>query len=165
MSITAVKSSGSWFRQASSHTSQQRDTRYHNPALVQAIEKSLKGYVILNGATPAMDHRLDKYLIPLMTRKLLRYVDHYRQLSTLFNLENKAVVRRLLDLIPGGLGQNRTDVPNTEYPWTDTEHHAPIDASEFADKKTLMQWVNVAKRVVSTLSKLWSSVHLIEAVR
>ena len=52
----------------------------------QAVEKSIKGYVILNKGTPKLSHRADKYLPLLLGRSpLLRYRDHHSKLSALFD--------------------------------------------------------------------------------
>jgi hypothetical protein len=52
----------------------------------QAVEKSIKGYVILNRGTPKLSHRADKYLPLLLGRSpLLRCKDHHSTLSTLFD--------------------------------------------------------------------------------
>ena len=84
----------------------------------QAIEKSIKGYVIVNGATPSLNHRPDKYLPQLLTKgdPLLRYRDHHSYLSKLFDTDTRHFIEVLFEQTPGGQG-SRTDVPNTEYPW------------------------------------------------
>ena len=49
--------------------------------------KNIQGYVIIiNDATPSMDHRPDKYLVELLMKDtpLLRYNDHDRHLSKFF---------------------------------------------------------------------------------
>ena len=123
----------------------------------QAIEKSIKGYVVLNGATPALGDRPDKYLPQLLTRDdpLLRYQDHYRHLSKLFDQQTKHAVRDFLDLTPGGRG-NRTDVPNTEYPWKveGAWARAPADNRGIGSAGRINAWLRIAKRVCDTLNKL-----------
>jgi len=58
----------------------------------QAIEKRLKGYVLLNRAEPAMDHRPDGYLVALLERApLLHYRDHHRHLSKLFDPATRGI--------------------------------------------------------------------------
>ena len=122
----------------------------------QVVEKSIKGYVIVNGATPALDHRPDKYLSMLLVRSnpLLRHRDHYRYLSKLFDSGTKNAIRTLLDLSPGGRGR-RTDLPNTEYPWTveDVWVEAPAGSTQFGDDR-LQVWLKLAKRVFDVLHKL-----------
>lgn len=131
----------------------------------QALEKSLKGYVFLNGATPAFDHRPDGYLVALLRGDpLLNYADHRGKLSKLFDAPTKAIVTRLLDLTPGGLG-NRNDVANTEYPWVNGgSSFAPAAATDFADITKTRAWVDAAKRVSSSLHKLWIAVDRATAI-
>jgi hypothetical protein len=129
VSSRSVRESATWFQQADSdartaeallsmpNPMQEGDVGCHVAALcAQAIEKSLKGYMVLNGATPAMNHRPDKYLSSLLTKDdpLLRHKGHHGHLSRLFDVATKAAVCRLFDLTPGGLG-NRVDAANTEY--------------------------------------------------
>jgi len=120
----------------------------------QAVEKSIKGYVILNKGTPKLSHRADKYLPLLLGRSpLLRYRDHHSKLSALFDSATKADIRSLLDLTPGSLG--KPDAPNTEYPWTDaTGAHRPSGAIQFSTRSTVGQWLVTARRVSATLHKL-----------
>lgn len=59
------------------------DVGCHSAAMcAQTIEKSIKGYMILNRVEPKLDHRPDKYLPDLLTKgnPLLRYRDHYNHL-------------------------------------------------------------------------------------
>jgi hypothetical protein len=126
----------------------------------QAVEKSLKAYLFLNGAPPALDHRPDGYLVALLRGDpLLRYEDHRAKLSKLFDPTTRSIVTKLLDLTPGGLG-SRTDVPNTEYPWMDaTNGRSPPYASpELSDALEIAEWLATAKRVSSGLHKLWIAV-------
>lgn len=68
----------------------------------QAVEKSIKGYVLLNRSAPShRSHRADKYLTPLLRGDLLRYGDNRRKLAGLFDPSMRALVRRLFDLTPG----------------------------------------------------------------
>ncbi len=173
MSAAAVRRSKPWFTQAQSDTRTAEallakpepmtsdDIGCHLAAMcAQALEKSLKGYMFLNGATPALDHRPDGYLEELLkNRPLLHHKDHYGKLSALFDAPTKGTLRQLLELTPGGLG-NRTDVPNTEYPWTDGagQHNVPVGAPCFADPKTANDWLLVARRVTDTLHKLMIAV-------
>jgi hypothetical protein len=141
---------------------QEGDVGCHVAALcAQSIEKSLKGYVLLNGATPGMNHRPDKYLPNLLTKNdpLLRHREHHGYLSRLFDSETKAAVRRLFDLTPGGLG-NRIDAINTEYPWVDNGEwgRAPCGDAAFSDRRTLDGWLAVTKRIRDMLRKLWIAV-------
>jgi hypothetical protein len=131
----------------------------------QAIEKSLKGYVFLNGAAPAFDHRPDGYLVALLRGEpLLNYPDHRGKLSKLFDAPTKGIVTKLLDLTPGGLG-TRNDVANTEYPWRGGDtRFAPSAAVEFSDTTTIRAWVDTAKRVSSALHKLWIAVDRATAI-
>jgi hypothetical protein len=135
---------------------QRADTGAHLAALcAQALEKSLKGYLFLNGMTPAMNHRPDKYLPLLLGGSLLRFGDHARHLSALFDASTKGTVRELLDLTPGGLGSVK-DVPNTEYPWLDRGEwrHTPCEHQAFSVQHALDNWLKVASRVTSTLHRL-----------
>ena len=122
----------------------------------QAIEKSIKAYVIVNGATPSLGHRPDKYLPQLLTKNdpLLRYKDHHRHLSKLFDLDTRRTVEALLDLTPGGKG-SLTDVANTEYPWkvNGAWKGTPVGSSHFGDGQ-LDVWLKLAKRVSDMLHKL-----------
>lgn len=120
----------------------------------QAVEKSIKGYVVLNRSTPShRSHRADKYLTPLLRGDLLRYGDHRRKLAGLFDPSMRALVRRLFDLTPGAVGS--LDVPNTEYPWADPDGtHAPAGASQFADTQRLSEWAIAARRISAEIAKL-----------
>lgn len=136
----------------------QDDVGCHVAALcAQTIEKSLKGYMLLNGATPAMNHRPDKYLSSLLTKNdpLLRYREHHGYLAKLFDSTTKGVVRHLFDLTPGGLG-NRIDAVNTEYPWADEGAwtRTPCGDAAFSDRRMLDDWLGVTKRIRDTLHKL-----------
>lgn len=174
MSSQSVRNSAPWFRQAESDARtaeallslptpmREADVGCHVAALcAQTIEKSLKGYVLLNGASPAMNHRPDKYLANLLTKgdPLLRYREHHGHLSKLFDPETKSTVRSLFDLTPGGLG-NRVDATNTEYPWVEGGEwkHAPCGDATFSDRRMLEGWLAVTKRIRDTLRKLWIAV-------
>jgi hypothetical protein len=123
----------------------------------QTIEKSIKGYVIVNGASPSLDHRPDKYLQQLLAKDnpLLRHKDHHGHLSKLFDPATRKAVRTLLDLTPGGQGNRRTDVPNTEYPWkvNGTWGGTPVGYSNFGGNSP-DAWFKLAKRILDTLKKL-----------
>jgi hypothetical protein len=168
--VTAVAEAKRWFAQAASDIRTatallaapvpmlEADVGCHTAAMcAQAIEKSIKGYMILNRATPSLDHRPDKYLPSLLTKNdpLLRYRAHHRHLSALFDPSTKDIVKHLLDLTPGARG-NRTDVPNTEYPWkvAGVWTHTPAGAAELDDSNKLALWLRVSKRVCDTLNKL-----------
>ncbi len=134
-----------------------QDAGCHVAAMcAQAIEKSIKGYVIANGATPSLDHRPDKYLPLLLTKgdPLLRHQDHYAYLSKLFDSTTRHDIKVLLELTPGGQG-NRTDVPNTEYPWKidGVWAVAPAGSNQFGDS-TAADLLKLAKRISDTLHKL-----------
>lgn len=122
----------------------------------QVVEKSIKGYVIVNGSTPSLDHRPDKYLSTLLTKgnPLLRYGDHYTHLSKLFDIATKKAVNALLELTPGGQGR-RTDAPNTEYPWQVAGAWArtPAGSKQFAGGR-IDEMLKLARRVQTTLQKL-----------
>jgi hypothetical protein len=128
----------------------------------QTIEKSIKGYVVLNGSTPALDHRPDKYLVLLLPKAknpLLRYPDHQKTLSQIFDQNTRAAIRELLDLTPGGRG-NRNDLPNTEYPWTEEGEwrSSPCGAPTFAEDDDWRRWFNTAARIHGGLRKLFEAV-------
>lgn len=173
MSTSAIRNARSWFHQAASDARTAEalssapapmdaaDSGCHVAAMcAQAIEKSLKGYLLLNGVVPGMDHRPDKYLAALLTRdgRLLQHPEHHAALARLFDAPTKAAVRELLDLTPGGRG-NRHDVANTEYPWQELGggewRNAPHGAATFADQKLISQWLGVAVRVRAGLHKLF----------
>lgn len=122
----------------------------------QAIEKSIKGYVIVNGATPSLDHRPDKYLPLLLTKgdPLLRHGDHHAYLSKLFDATTRHAIKALLELTPGGQG-SRTDVPNTEYPWQidGAWTEAPTGSTQFGDD-SVDELLKLSKRILNTLHKL-----------
>lgn len=135
----------------------ENDVGCHVAAMcAQAIEKSIKGYVIVNGATPSFDHRPDKYLPLLLTKgdPLLRHKDHYSYLSKLFDAGTKGAVKALLELTPGGQGR-RTDVPNTEYPWQIDGAYtvAPAGSAEFSDESA-DEPLKLTQRIVNQLHKL-----------
>jgi hypothetical protein len=159
-----------WFGQAASDTRtaaalasqpspmQAGDVGCHVAALcAQAVEKSIKGYVIVNGQSPRMSHRADKYLVPLLSgAPLLRFPHHHRHLSALFDSSTRAVVRRLIDLTPGTLDDK--NAPNTEYPWlSQGVWRTPGGHELFSDAETLAQWTAVARRVTTRLSQLASA--------
>ncbi|MBN1612767.1 MAG: hypothetical protein JW940_39460 [Polyangiaceae bacterium] len=169
MTSAGFRNSRSWFRQADSdiriadavlhrlECMEVGDVGCHVAALcAQALEKSLKGYVLLNGATPAMDHRPDKYLVLLLTENgLLRFREHASHLARLFDPPTRGSIKELFDLTPGGMGK-AWDLPNTEYPWlgSDEWKHCPCDHLPFQDTATLQGWFNVAKRVCDKLHQL-----------
>jgi hypothetical protein len=136
------------------------DVGCHAAALcAQAVEKAIKGYLLLNSVTPALNHRPDRYLPALLNGSLLRHKEHRGRVSKLFDARAKHAVQTLLKLTPGGAG-TRTDLPNTEYPWTEGRHwkHYPAGAAEFARDARLAEWLRVARQVQQTLHKLWSAV-------
>jgi hypothetical protein len=135
---------------------EQVDVGAHVAALcAQALEKSLKGYLFLNGVTPGMDHRPDKYLPLLLSGALVRFETHVRHLAALFDVSTRGAIRELFDLTPGGLG-HRSDVPNTEYPWRDEDEwrHTPCGHPRFAGTQTVDAWLKTATRVSSRLRRL-----------
>lgn len=123
----------------------------------QSIEKSLKGYVILNRAEPAKDHRPDKYLTPLLNKQILGFEAHHPLLSKLFDPQTRSVVQNLLDRTPDSTGG-----VNTEYPWharsSPETWQAPAGAFEFSSIEAREEWLRVTKRVSETLEKLRVSV-------
>lgn len=154
-----------WFKQASSDLRtaealaktpppmQDGDTGCHATAMcAQTIEKAIKGYVLLNRSVPALDHRPDKYLTPLLTRSLLQYAGHHRHLSTLFDLRTKRGVTKLLDLTPGATG---SDKENTEYPWGVTS--TPVGDATFS-RASVEPRLKLARRVHDTSMRLLLSV-------
>jgi hypothetical protein len=164
----AFRNARAWFQQAESdvRTAQAvlhcpepmepNDVGAHVAALcAQALEKSLKGYLFLNGMTPAMNHRPDKYLPLLLSRSGVRFESHIRHLAALFDTSTKGAVRELFDLTPGGLG-NGKDTPNTEYPWLAQGEwrHTPYAHPAFAVRQTLDSWLKVTARVSSQLHRL-----------
>jgi hypothetical protein len=170
MNRRAVENARPWFVQAASDA-RTADALHGLPApmlagdkgchvaamCAQAVEKSLKGYLLLNGAEPAMDHRPDGYVAALLQGDpLLNLRNHRGTLSKLFDARTKEAVTKLLDLTPGGLGA-RTDTANTEYPWKDGGRwrFAPAEAALLADAATIRTWLDAAKRVSGTLYKLW----------
>ncbi len=174
MSAAAVQNARPWFEQAASDLRAalalyarpapmtDQDVGCHVAALCsQAMEKSLKGYLLLNGMSPAIDHRPDKYLATLLAKDnpLLRYAGHHAHLSRLFDQDSRRTLSQLLDLTPGGLGK-RTDVPSTEYPWREEVgwRHAPVEHAAFSDAHALRKWVTAASRMTTTLDKLRKAV-------
>lgn len=178
MSRRWVDDAKPWFQQAASdvRTAEalartpppmtEADVACHVTAMcAQAIEKSVKGYVFLNGSAPALDHRPDGYLVALLRGEpLLNYADHRRTLSKLFDQTTKEVVLKLLDLTPGGAG-NRTDLPNTEYPWTAAGRWRFAPATHLlADDETVRTRLAVSKRVSGALYALWIAVDRATAI-
>lgn len=168
MSNARYRNAGAWLLQAQSDVRtaeallcqpapmQVRDVGAHVAATcAQALEKSLKGYLFVNGITPAMDHRPDKYLPLLLDRSLLRYLGHFGHLSRLFDTHTKAIIKELFELTPGGHGRT-TAVPNTEYPWQEGAEwrHTPYEHAPFSDRAQHQNWFAVAQRVCNGLSKL-----------
>jgi len=165
--------SRAWFQQAQSDIvtaeallngpipMRNEDVGCHVTAMcAQSVEKSIKGYVLLNNRDFSWDHRPDKYLVNLLTKDdpLLRYKDHYSKLCRIFSPERKASVRKLLDLTPGGLGKG-AHTQNTEYPWVVSDiSAAPVGADCFADKGTIDAWVKDARHICDGLRALWIAV-------
>ncbi|ETR68002.1 MAG: hypothetical protein OMM_04831 [Candidatus Magnetoglobus multicellularis str. Araruama] len=122
----------------------------------QVVEKSIKGYVMVNGATPSLNHRPDKYLSLLLMKgnPLLRHRDHYTHLSKLFDSSTKHAVKALFELTPGGK-DHRTDVPNTEYPWQvgGAWKEAPAGSTQFNDD-IVDEMLKLAKRIQNMLHRL-----------
>jgi hypothetical protein len=122
----------------------------------QAVEKSIKAYVIVNGGTPSLNHRPDKYLPLLLTKgdPLLRHEDHHNHLAKLFDVATRQAVKALLELTPGGQG-GRTDAPNTEYPWQidGAWKEAPAGATQFGDSG-VDELLKLTRRILSTLHRL-----------
>lgn len=132
---------------------QDGDTGCHATAMcAQTIEKAIKGYVLLTRSTPALDHRPDKYLAPMLTKSLLQHAGHHRHLSKLFNARTKRDVIDLLALTPGAMGP---DKENTEYPWRATS--TPVGDAAFSRERVDPR-LKLARRVHDTLMKLLSSV-------
>ncbi len=128
----------------------------------QTIEKSIKGYMILNGATPKLDHAPNKYLPPLLSKTrpnpILYYQDHQRSLQSLFDQDTRAIINELQNFTPGASGQ-RTDLANTEYPWKEAGDwsHAPCGAAQFAEYEDWKRWIGVATRIHVCLHGLLAS--------
>ncbi|HMU40580.1 MAG TPA: hypothetical protein PKE31_16340 [Pseudomonadota bacterium] len=123
--------------------------------LAQAVEKSLKGYLFLFKNEVELTHRIDKFLRVLLDRNL-DFADpaHHAVLARLFSIEAKEVIRHLVALTPGT--QGRGNVPNTEYPWTDSEGVvAPFGSSVLA-RVPLAAYQKQAGLIVWGLRKLWS---------
>ncbi len=171
MSTKETRQTRLWFLQAGSDLRVARailagpaplldvDAGCHVAAMcAQAVEKSLKAYVILNGGSPDNNHRPDGHLVVLLDRskKLLKHKHHHPRLCRLFDGPTRSGVRQLLDLTPGGRGSGN-NAPNTEYPWKDAGdwRHIPAGDAVFADPAALRQWVDLARRVHENLHKLW----------
>ncbi|MBI4917949.1 MAG: hypothetical protein HY825_19080 [Acidobacteria bacterium] len=177
MSRRWVEDARPWFYQAASDARaaealvqrpaplRREDVGCHAAAMcAQAIEKSLKGYVLLNRAEPAMDHRPDGYLPALLRGdRQLQYRDHRGRLNKLFDAPTRAAVKALLDLTPGGLGPRR-DLVNTEYPWKVANRWRLPAEEQFAPHAKLMAWLDAAKRVSGTLRSLWIAVDRATAI-
>jgi hypothetical protein len=156
-----------WFRQASSDARTARalldkptpmtaeDVGCHAAALcAQALEKSIKGAVVLNKQTPDMTHRPDKYFGVLLGAKQLFQQPALRSaFFGIFDQETRGRVRALLDLTPGAVVAK--DAPNTEYPWPDEQgHKTPAGAPVFANRELVASWVETARRVATELEKV-----------
>ncbi len=155
-----------WFHQASSDARTARalvdepapmydwDVGCHVSALcAQALEKSIKGAVVLNKQTPDMTHRADKYFAVMLGAKQLFQSPVLRNaFFGIFDQQARAHVRTLLDLTPGAVGSK--NVPNTEYPWVDDgTHRTPAGATVFADRELVGVWVATARRVAIELGR------------
>jgi len=168
--VTEIDEAKTWFAQAASDLRtakailggpapmHEADVGCHLAAMcAQVTEKSLKGYMVANRTTPSLDHRPDKYIARLLTKGglLLQHEGHHSHLSKLFHPATKAAVRQLFDLTPGGRG-NRTDMPNTEYPWkiNGAWMHTPAGALELSDSKAVALWLKISERIYNTLQKL-----------
>ncbi|MDT8390160.1 MAG: HEPN domain-containing protein [Lentisphaeria bacterium] len=133
------------------------DAGCHAAAMcAQTIEKAIKGYMVVNGSSPKMDHRPDKYLHTLLIRDspLLRHREHYSHLSKLFDSGTRSNIEALFALTPGGHGK-RTDAENTEYPWQvdGAWREVPAGSNVFADSR-VVSWLRLAKKVKNVLHKL-----------
>ena len=132
-----------------------QDVGCHVAALcAQALEKSLKGAVVLNKQTPDMTHRADKYFaVMLGARQLFQYAPLRSAFFGIFDQATREHVRALLDVTPGA-GRAK-DVPNTEYPWEDAHGTVvPAGAETFANPELLRSWVVTARRVSAGLQKV-----------
>lgn len=128
------------------------DVGCHVTALAaQAVEKSIKGAVVLNHMTPDMRHTAAKYFAVLVgptARKPLAGT-----FSALFTNARRGEATRLLALTPGVLGSK--SAPNTEYPWDDAGHvRTPTGAPIFDDPERRRRGVEVARRMSTELLKL-----------
>lgn len=122
----------------------------------QAVEKSLKGYVFLNGNDPKKNHRSDKYLPLILDPRLFLGGAYHKPLVRVFDKQNRVRIKQLLDLTPGGSKANG-DKPNTEYPWSESNRTMkPAGAATFQDPGTQREWVRVAKQMCSELEKIVS---------
>ena len=131
------------------------DVGCHASALcAQALEKSIKGAVVLNKQTPDMTHRADKYFgVMLGAKQLFQSPVLRNAFAGIFDQQTRAQIRTLLDLTPGTTASK--NVPNTEYPWTDAHgHRTPAGATVFADRETVTAWVATARRVAVELEKV-----------
>lgn len=154
------------------HTATARDSLRREDAgchiaamCAQTIEKCIKGYMLLNGAEPKLDHRPDKYLSQLLVRRkgvinpLLHHASHQPSLSKIFEPPTRTVIKELLDLTPGGR-DNKNDLPNTEYPWTENQNWrwSPCGAAVFAARKDWERWLRTATKVHDGLLGLFEAV-------
>jgi len=133
------------------------DAGCHAAAMcAQTVEKAIKGYMIVNGSSPKMDHRPDKYIHALLNKgdPLLRHKEHHPHLSKLFDISTRRAVGDLLALTPGASGQ-RTDAVNTEYPWQAKGEwrENPVGSLAFLDSQ-VEYWIRLARRVKDGLHKL-----------
>lgn len=131
-------------------------------ACAQCMEKSIKGYLIANGTTPRLDHRPHLYIPRLLGNtegdRLLRHKNHYAKLSGLLTTAVRGAINELFTMTPGGGGERRTDVPNTEYPWKDDPNegyrHTPYAHEQFASRGRVNDWYVHTNAVYGGLSKL-----------
>jgi HEPN domain-containing protein len=127
----------------------------------QAVEKSVKALYILFGATPARTHQVSEYALR-MTREpqLFQYApDVRRELSRLFDLPTRELIRRLGELAPRSSYQDPQQTQrNTEYPF----HRqgvwiAPADSTVFPNSER-DEVIRTSRKIVNGVERLRAAI-------
>ena len=125
----------------------------------QALEKCVKGCMLLVGQTPTATHAVEKDI-----DSLLRAASGYRSGAPQFGLRDayrasgvRRITKQLLDWTPGNA---KSDELNYEYPWRVTraaELATPFGHPAFEDPSDHREWVRVTTTLVEHAAKIASA--------